>query len=228
MSDTSAISSAYNYGKTTTSTATSSAIESKDDFLKLLTYQLQSQNPLKPYDNQEFAAQLAQFSQLEQLTEIKSLLEEQVSTNTTLTETIANSALPGLLGKSAKAYTNSVTYDGENSVNLGVNLQASGSSGELVIKNSSGQTVRTIDLDSANLKIGDNDISWDGKDDNGESLSSGTYTFSVKAYSSSGSNLDANCYSQGKITAVRFKSEGTMLVINGVEVSLDAIQDISA
>src|SRR4051794_3847714 len=42
----------------------------KDDFMKLLMTQLRHQDPLKPMDQQEFAAQLAQFGSLEQLTNI--------------------------------------------------------------------------------------------------------------------------------------------------------------
>ncbi|MEK7768027.1 MAG: flagellar hook capping FlgD N-terminal domain-containing protein [bacterium] len=40
----------------------------KMDFLKMLVAQMKSQDPLSPIDNTQFAAQLAQFSQLEQMT----------------------------------------------------------------------------------------------------------------------------------------------------------------
>ena len=96
---------------TTTSTVKKNTVVGKDDFLKLLTYQLKSQDPTKPYDNQQFAAQLAQFSQLEQLTSIKSLLEDSVKSNNALTQTMANSALPGMLGKQAKASGASFNYE---------------------------------------------------------------------------------------------------------------------
>ena len=51
----------------------------QDDFLKLLVTQLQNQDPLKPMDNQDFIAQTAQFSQLNQMTELVDLMKQSVA-----------------------------------------------------------------------------------------------------------------------------------------------------
>ena len=48
----------------------------QDAFLKLLTTQLANQDPLKPQDNGEFIAQLAQFSSLEKLTSIETSMKD--------------------------------------------------------------------------------------------------------------------------------------------------------
>lgn len=50
----------------------------QDEFLKLLVTQLQHQDPLSPMENQDFIAQTAQFTQLEQLTKLVSLMEKSV------------------------------------------------------------------------------------------------------------------------------------------------------
>ncbi len=199
---------------------------SKNEFLKLLTFQLRNQNPLNPYDNQEFATQLAQFSQLEQLTDIKSLLEEQMQTNLLLTQTISYTALPGLIGKSAKALSDKIYYNGEDDAKITFNLQAAGNSGTITIKDEAGRVVRTIDIDESKLSKGEHSMSWDGKDSEGNSLAEGKYTVSVEITDAGGSTYSADTYAVGKIEGVRFKAEGTMMIINGMEIPLQNVSDI--
>ena len=67
----------------------------KEDFLKLLVAQLSAQDPLNPMDSREFTAQLAQFSALEQMTNVNSTLEELV----TAQQAMGNSSMISLIGK---------------------------------------------------------------------------------------------------------------------------------
>ena len=60
---------------TSTTLQSSKAEQQKNQFLKLLVAQLKGQNPLDPKDGTEFVSQLAQFSSLEELTNIRTLLE---------------------------------------------------------------------------------------------------------------------------------------------------------
>lgn len=223
----SSLSTVTSVSNTTSDSASSAAATSKEDFLKLLTYQLKNQNPLDPYDNQEFSSTLAQFSQLEQLTNISSLLEEQSTTNQELSKTMSNSALPGLLGKTAKALTNEFQFDGTNTVQLGYQLSSSAKSGTVTIYNDSGKAVRTYDLSSLDLTTGEHSIVWNGKDDDGNALSSGDYKFKIEAYNTDGTAASAEKYVYGTIQSVRFKSEGSFLVINGKEVALENVKDVT-
>ncbi|HOM05446.1 MAG TPA: flagellar hook capping FlgD N-terminal domain-containing protein [Candidatus Kapabacteria bacterium] len=203
-------------------------IVSKDDFLKLLTFQMKNQNPMKPYDNQEFAAQLAQFSQLEQLIDIRSMIEETANLNKTLAETITNSALPGMLGKTARALTNEFTYDGENKVNLGFGVSSNAKSGTLIIRDANGAVVRRINLNSNELTTGNHKYVFDGTDNNGNAIPTGKYTYEVQLSNDGTTTFSADTFIEGKIDAVRFKGDSTVLVISGSEVSLGKVLDITA
>lgn len=215
-----------NFGPAPSSVPKDDAAAQKDQFLKLLTFQLKSQNPLKPYDNQEFATQLAQFSQLEQLSGIKGLLEEQNKVNLSLSKVMTNSALPGMLGKYAKAYTTNINNTGDKPVSLGYDLDMDGTDGEVSIYDDKGRIVRTMALGDNNLKVGEHTIQWDGKDNSGNTLDSGNYTFFVDFKNAKGGEQQASTFTYGKIEAVRFKNNGTVLVVDGLEIPISDVTDI--
>jgi len=209
------------------STHTSEAQQEKDQFLKLLTYQLKSQNPTDPYDTDQFSSQLAQFSELETMTEIRDLIQNQNDNFTTLGQVFTNSALPGMIGMNAKIDSDEFTYDGQTAVKLGYDLPSSCSEATLTINDSAGVAVRTIKLSELDLTSGEHNIMWDGTNDNGNTLAGDDYTFEVSAFKNSEKVSDINTFAYGKIDAVRFKTEGTVLVVGGIEIALNDVSDIS-
>ncbi len=70
----------------------------KDDFLRLLATQLQYQDPLNPMDGTEFTAQLSQFSQLEQLYNINSNIQDLLAYE----GSINNGIVTGFIGKTVE------------------------------------------------------------------------------------------------------------------------------
>jgi len=212
---------------TTTAGTTATKDLGQDQFLKLLTYQLKSQDPLNPVDNQAFAAQLAQFSQLQELTDIKTLLQNQANTNTSLAQQITNSTLPGMIGKTATISTDTIAFAGESSTSLGYTLPGNAAGATLSITDSSGKVIRTCDISGTNLNQGDHKYTWDGKDGSGNALGSGNYTFSVSYNTGSGSASSADTFINGKISGVKFKTDGTAIVINNYDYSLQNIVGIS-
>lgn len=72
---TTAVSPSQGSHTTTATSAVQDPLTQKDTFLKLLVAQIRNQNPLNPSDSTQFLTQLAQFSQLEQMVEIRSEIE---------------------------------------------------------------------------------------------------------------------------------------------------------
>lgn len=154
-----------------TGSATGNKALGKDAFLKLLVTQLKNQNPLEPQDNGEFVAQLAQFSSLEGITTLNDTVTGLASNYNSSQALQASS----LVGRSVIAPGDKAVVDTTKSLSGTVVVPSSVASATLKITDAAGKTVRTIDLGSQ--KAGNASFIWDGKNDAGETVPAGTYTF---------------------------------------------------
>jgi flagellar basal-body rod modification protein FlgD len=145
----------------------------KDAFLQLLVTQLKNQNPLEPQDNGEFVAQLAQFSSLEGITTLNETVSG-IAGNYNSSQALQASSL---VGRSVIAPGDKAVVDTSKSLNGTVVVPASVSSVAVKIMDKDGKTIRTIDLGSQSA--GNSAFIWDGKNDAGTTVESGTYTFSA-------------------------------------------------
>jgi flagellar hook assembly protein FlgD len=91
--------------QTAAKTTTGSNALGKDEFLKLLTAQLQQQDPTQPMDSTAFVAQLAQFSSLEQMNNVNDTLTKMLTSQGTSLQTTAAS----MVGKTAVFSTDQVS-----------------------------------------------------------------------------------------------------------------------
>lgn len=196
----------------------------KDDFLKLLVTQLRYQDPMNPMQGTEFAAQLAQFSSVEQLSNINTTLNQSLDANHLLTQSITNSLATTMIGKDVRATGDSVQYSGTGDRKLGYTLATAADAVTVKVFDSTGGLVRTMKM--SGLNSGDNTFTWDGKDDNGASLAAGKYSFTVEASDAKGLTVKADLYTYGTVSAVRFKSDGTVFVVDGLEIPLANILEI--
>ncbi len=90
----------------------------KDDFLKLLLAQLKNQDPQSPANADQMAAQLAQFSSVEQLTNIAKTLENQGASQTSLLNEVAAGTAVNNIGRRITAESDLLELDGSGNETL--------------------------------------------------------------------------------------------------------------
>ena len=203
---------------------TNGAVMGKEDFLKLMLAQLQNQDPLSPMEGTEFAAQLAQFTSLEQLMNLNDSMDVSINANYLLSQSINNTLAATLIGKEVKLNGNSFQNNGQENTTLGYNLSTAASSVTVKIYNESGALIKTIE--NAPKNSGDNKLIWDFTDNDGNSVPEGKYRFEVEPKDAESNLLSYSTYVLGKIDGVKFTENGTMLVVNGAEYNLSDIMEI--
>jgi flagellar basal-body rod modification protein FlgD len=202
-------------GKSSTSSASSTKAIGKDEFMKLLLAQLKNQNPLNPMDGTDFAAQLAQFSSLEQLSNLNTELKTQGLNQMTLG--YAQSA--NMIGKVIEAQNgNTVTADG-STVDVNYRLAKDAENVTMYIYDQEGRLVQTLE-DTAK-KEGMNKTTW-----NCSAIAKGNYSFQVAASDSNGGSVAAETILSGVVTAVHFKNNNISLTVNGQELALSDVVSV--
>ena len=192
----------------------------KEVFLQMLVTQLQNQDPLSPMENQEFTAQLASLTQVEQLRYANSNLE----TLQLYQSSINNAQSVSMIGKNVKAMGDSIEL-GDGDANLSFHLDSDASKVEISIFGPEGNLVQTIEKTS--IDEGLNHVSWDGKDINGSPAQEDTYSFSVTAEDSEGGHVEAVTLISGVVKGVLFENGVPMLDIDGQKVSIGDIYEVN-
>ncbi|MBI3599493.1 MAG: flagellar hook assembly protein FlgD [Nitrospinae bacterium] len=194
----------------------------KDAFLTMLVAQMKNQDPMKPMDNTEFTAQLAQFSSLEQMFNVNENLKNIQMTQSSLNNTQSVS----IIGKVIKAEGNSVKLSAGTPVDINYKLSSAAKDVKINIYDSRGELVRAVSTSSQDA--GEHSFVWDGKDGSGNSLSDGTYSFMVSAKDPAGTDVSVTPLIKGQVTGVSFDNGNTLLSVGGQRVSLGSVIEVNS
>jgi len=192
----------------------------QEDFLTLLVAQLQNQDPLNPTENQEFVAELATFSSLEQQTQQTKLLEQMIqnqnSTNT-------SQALE-LIGKDVSAQQTRFNYQPGQELNF--DFQTNRSENTVVQIVTDGGTV----VDSEVLSTpapGQYTYTFDGVRSDGSPLPAGVYNIVVGGTTSNnGESSSLPTFMRGTVEGVNFQDGKPVLVVNGQPIDMNQINAV--
>lgn len=187
----------------------------KDEFLKLLTFQLQNQDPMNPMDQSKMTGELAQFSQLEQLSNLNKKFEDQGKT------------------KAIEDKFYAASFVGKKVVTTGssINLRNSGDPGDVLFSlDGEASKVMVRILDEKNNIVGEiwkdgmsqgsHQITWDGTQLDGAPAVKGTYRAQVKAWDNMGNDIGTRTEATGVVQSVTFDEGEPVLTVGGQKVFL--------
>ncbi|WP_300033208.1 flagellar hook capping FlgD N-terminal domain-containing protein [uncultured Roseobacter sp.] len=218
--DISPVTTAQSQSTTAATNSQASAVISSDfeTFLQMLTAQARYQDPLEPIDSSEYAAQLAQFS----------MVEQQVLSNDLLTE-LSNrlgagniAEMAGWIGMEART-TAPVQFDG-GPITVVPTPDPGADEAVLVVYNQEGSEVQR-----QQIATGTDPIEWTGTAPDGSELPPGVYSFAVESRALGEVIGTTTASSYGRITEARQQGGETMLILSGgaaVRTSdVDALRD---
>jgi len=194
----------------------------KDQFLKLLVAQLKNQDPQNPMDSSQMAAQLAQFSSVEQLTQINETLSTQNTGQSSLAQLMAENGALASVGKTVVASASAVDVSGGVPQSIAVDLPVGTKSATLKIYDSKGAVVAEQPLN----------VTDDGRQTftlsgGAAKLTAGTYKYDVETTGTSGDVTSAPTYIAGKVTGVRYTSSGPVVTVGGALVPYMSVTEIT-
>lgn len=185
-----------------------------DQFLVLLTTQLQFQDPLDPLDSSQFTDQLVSFTQVEQSIITNKNLELLISQ----TKNAAMSNAVGFLGNEVTIETDRAGLrNGTAKWEYGIEINAA--EVKIIVQDTTGKIVFE---GTGNNRAGLHDFIWDAP----ANTPDGIYKLTVSAKSANGSDIQAAIFSKGTVEAIEVLSGDVHLSVNGILTAVSNIQAV--
>lgn len=191
-------------GTRTPATDKQNDVVNQAEFMKLLIAQLQNQDPLNPLDSANFSAQLAQFSSLEQLTQINQKLGAAAD------DEIGRFEVVGFIGREVTGASLAVAIEDGESTELGYTLDRAGAVTAKVV-DASGRQVANVPLGSQGAGAHVLDLSEvAGAPD----LADGVYAVVItQAAPGGGVGTTIDSYVTGRVTGVDLTADSPVLLL---------------
>ena len=184
----------------------------KDDFLRIMIAQMKNQDPTSPFKAEQMAAEVAQFTTVEQLQNVNQSLSKMSTQN----KPVEQMAMTHLIGKTVTIDRQRFPHTQNQTEFLSFNLPKKAQDVNLVILNEAGEEIFKNEMGSQ--KEGEVSLSWDGIQINGLPSKTGIYMMRIDAKDDGGIPIEINRVGQAKIIGVSFEgNEPVFLVGNAAK-----------
>ncbi len=187
-----------------------------NDFLRLLTTQLQNQDPLSPMDSTEFTNQLVAFTGVEQ----------QINTNQKLDNLVAMGVGNGFtsalsyVGMDINYLSAEMNFDGATPVKINYALEKNAKTAKINIMDEQGKTIYSKDI---NPSVGNRDFTWDGSLTNGGKAKPGTYQLKISAFDTDDAVVKSTTVVTGRVRGIETQNGLIFALVGDRAVALSTI-----
>lgn len=194
-----------------------------NSFLTMFLAQLQNQDPTDPMESYELAAQLAQFTTVQLLTQAST----QLGNIQQYSAAINNVEMASLVGKNVMAQSSETDVSSGTPTALSYTLPAQATV-SYTIQDSNGNTVYSGSIGSQNA--GTYSIPWNGKDSSGNTVADGAYTCNVTAVAADGTSSTVQTFVQGVVYSLNLNNPATYLLTGpgGITVQVSNVLGVSS
>lgn len=175
-----------------------------ETFLKMLTVQMENQDPMNPIESSDYAVQLATFSGVEQQVRTNDLLkavQNQLGV-------MSMSDLVGWVGMEARAATE--TRFELQPIEVTPDLPAGATQSFMVVRNGAGQQI-----DRVQIPLTNEPVEWAGLDEAGKLFPQGNYAFYQQAYGATGLLSETQMAVYSEVVEAKVENGETILVLDG-------------
>ncbi len=190
-----------------------------EEFLKLLTIQLQNQDPTAPMDSEKFTRQLTQFSAVEQAIRTNSRLDTLIA----MTRASQILSAAGYVGQEVELRADRIYLPPVGDAEIAYSLPRSAAEARLRVLGEDGEVVAEKALPTA---AGSHRVVWDGLNASGVRLTSGEYRVEIEASDEQGRPVPVGLRSIGVVEAVEFDDNGLLLAVDGVLRPVESVAAI--
>lgn len=196
------------------------------DFLKLLTTQLKNQDPTSPLDTSQFTDQLIGFSGVEQQINTNGKLDKLVDSQTTTALNAQLTSSVNYIGKMVEVENNRFKMGATGDPKFSYEVPKGISNSTITIMTDTGQVIGTF---KGKTEEGLQNLTWDGKDANGQRLPAGNYRFKVDMVNTEAKTIPAKTYTFGEVTSVEVKEGKTSVIVEGdYVVGIEKVRAVEA
>ena len=181
---------------------------SEETFLRLLSAQLQNQDPLEPASDVEFIQQMATFASLEQ----QRITNSNLNVMQLYEASINNSNALGIVGKEVKLQNNEINHEVGESHLLYYDSDSMAARVKITVTDSSGKEV--FSTTQVGAEDGEQEFIWHGVDNDGNPVDEGDYEVNISLDDGDGNTFASPVYQRQRVTGLSYEN-GTIMVMMG-------------